>query len=84
MQFVDPGGTGYFWETTGWETVTDHPSDVLVYSLRGAMSPEEMAGQPTYWLLPAVQAGQVHPWGAPRHGLPGADRLHGGAGAVAV
>jgi iron complex transport system substrate-binding protein len=62
VQFVDPGGDGYFWETVSWEKVTDHPSDVLLYSLRGAMTPEEMATQPTYQLLPAVQAGQVYPW----------------------
>ena len=31
-----------------WEEVPDHPSDVILYSLRGAMSPEEMATQPTY------------------------------------
>ena len=62
VQFVDPGGSDFFWQVAGWETVTDHPSDVLLYSLRGAMSPEEMATQPTYELLPAVQAQQVHPW----------------------
>jgi iron complex transport system substrate-binding protein len=26
------------------------------------MSPEEIAAQPTAALLPAVQAGQLHPW----------------------
>ena len=62
VQFVDPGGDAYFWETVSWEKVTDHPSDVILYSLRGAMTPEEMATQPTYQLLPAVQAGQVYPW----------------------
>ncbi|SNS03691.1 iron complex transport system substrate-binding protein [Geodermatophilus saharensis] len=62
VQFVDPGGEGYFWETASWEVVPQHRSDVLLYSLRGAMTPEQMAGQPTYGLLPAAQAGQVHPW----------------------
>jgi iron complex transport system substrate-binding protein len=62
VQFVDPGGTDYFWQVAGWEVVTEHPSDLILYSLRGAMTPEQMAGQPTYQLLPAVQAGQVHPW----------------------
>ncbi|MDP5181128.1 ABC transporter substrate-binding protein [Blastococcus sp. BMG 814] len=62
VRFVDPGGEGYYWETASWENVPQHPSDVLLYSLRGAMTPEEMATQPTYGLLPAVQAGQVHPW----------------------
>ncbi len=42
--------------------MTDYRSDVILYSLRGAMSPEEMATQPTYGLLPAAQAGQVYPW----------------------
>lgn len=62
VQFLDPGGEDFYWQTAGWESITDYRSDVLLYSLRGAMSPEEMATQPTYGLLPAVQAGQVHPW----------------------
>jgi iron complex transport system substrate-binding protein len=62
VQFVDPGGDGYFWETVGWEEVPGHPSDVLLYSLRFSMTPEEIAAQPTAALLPAVQAGQLHPW----------------------
>ena len=67
VDFVDPGGDGYFWETTSWETtswerVTDHPSDVILYSLRGGETPEQMRAQPTYPLLPAAQAGQEHPW----------------------
>jgi iron complex transport system substrate-binding protein len=62
VRFADPGGTGYYWETVSWEQLPEHPSDVVLYSLRGAMTPAEMATQPTYQLLPAVQAGQVHPW----------------------
>jgi iron complex transport system substrate-binding protein len=62
VDFVDPGGDTYFWETVSWERVTDHPSDVLLYSLRGGETPEQMRAQPTYPLLPAVQAGQEHPW----------------------
>jgi iron complex transport system substrate-binding protein len=62
VQFVDPGGGGYLWQTASWEAVPQYPSDVLLYSLRGAMTPEEMSAQPTYRFLPAVQAGQVHPW----------------------
>ncbi|MDT0274597.1 ABC transporter substrate-binding protein [Blastococcus goldschmidtiae] len=62
VQFVDPGGEGYYWQTAGWEDVPQYPSDILLYSLRGALPPEQMAEQPTYDLLPAVQAGQVHPW----------------------
>jgi iron complex transport system substrate-binding protein len=62
VQFVDPRGEDYFWNSVGWEEVPDHPSDVLLYSLRFSMSPEEIAAQPTAALLPAVQAGQLHPW----------------------
>ena len=31
-------------------------------SLRGVVTPEEMATQPTHQLLPAAQAGRVYPW----------------------
>ncbi|MGY1781511.1 ABC transporter substrate-binding protein [Geodermatophilus sp. SYSU D01036] len=62
VQFVDPGGDGYFWQTASWEQVPQYRSDVILYSRRGAMTPEEMAGQPTYGLLPAAQAQQVYPW----------------------
>ena len=62
VNFVDPGGEDYFWHSVGWEEVPAHPSDVILYSLRFSMSPEEIAAQPTAALLPAVQAGQLHPW----------------------
>lgn len=62
VRFVDPGGDEYYWQTAGWEDVPQYPSDLILYSLRGALPPEEMAEQPTYALLPAAQAGQVHPW----------------------
>jgi iron complex transport system substrate-binding protein len=62
VQFVDPGGEDYYWQTAGWEDVPQYPSDLILYSLRGALPPEQMAEQPTYNLLPAAQAGQVHPW----------------------
>jgi len=62
VNFVDPGGDDYFWHTVGWEEVTGYPSDVLLYSLRFSMSPEEIAAQPTAGLLPAVQAEQLYPW----------------------
>ncbi|WP_209305398.1 ABC transporter substrate-binding protein [Blastococcus sp. CT_GayMR20] len=62
VNFVDPGGDGYFWNSVGWEEVPNHPSDVILYSLRFSMSPEEIAAQPTAALLPAVESGQLHPW----------------------
>jgi iron complex transport system substrate-binding protein len=62
VNFVDPGGDGYFWNSVGWEKVPGHPSDVLLYSLRFSMTPEEIAAQPTAALLPAAKAGQLYPW----------------------
>ncbi len=62
VRFLDPGGDEYYWQTAGWEDVPRYPSDLILYSLRGALPPEEMAEQPSYGLLPAAQAGQVHPW----------------------
>ena len=62
VNFADPGGDGYFWNAVGWEEVSTHPSDLLLYSLRFSMTPEEIAAQPTAALLPAVQAGQMYPW----------------------
>jgi iron complex transport system substrate-binding protein len=62
VAFVDPGGEDYFWNAVGWEEVPNHPSDVILYSLRFSMSPEQIAAQPTAALLPAVQAGQLYPW----------------------
>ena len=35
---------------------------MILYSLRGGETPEQMRAQPTYPLLPAAQAGQEHPW----------------------
>jgi iron complex transport system substrate-binding protein len=62
VNFVDPGGDGYFWNSVGWEEVPGHPSDVLLYSLRFSMTPAEIAAQPTAALLPAVHVGQLYPW----------------------
>jgi iron complex transport system substrate-binding protein len=62
VNFVDPGGDGYFWNSVGWEEVPNHPSDVLLYSLRFSMTPVEIAAQSTAALLPAVEAGQLYPW----------------------
>ena len=40
----------------------EYRSDVILYSLRYSMTPEEIAAQPTAALLPAVEAGQLYPW----------------------
>lgn len=63
VTFADVRAEGdYFWHSVGWEEVPGFPSDVILYSLRFSMSPEEIAAQPTAALLPAVQAGQLYPW----------------------
>ncbi|MGY1822353.1 ABC transporter substrate-binding protein [Geodermatophilus sp. SYSU D00079] len=63
VQFVDVReGEDYFWHSVGWEEVPRFRSDVILYSLRFSMTPEEYAAQPTAALLPAVQAGQLYPW----------------------
>jgi iron complex transport system substrate-binding protein len=63
VQFVDVRqGEDYFWHSVGWEEVPQFRSDLILYSLRFSMTPEEYAAQPTAALLPAVQAGQLYPW----------------------
>ncbi|NEM06827.1 ABC transporter substrate-binding protein [Geodermatophilus normandii] len=46
VQFVDPGGEDHFWQAASWEQVPQYTSDVILYSLRGTMTPEEMSTQP--------------------------------------
>ena len=63
VNFVDVRqGEDFFWHSVGWEEVPDFPSDVILYSLRFSMTPEEYAAQPTAALLPAVAEGQLYPW----------------------
>ena len=61
VKFVDPGGTGYYWETVSWENAGKVPSDVVLYSRR-AMDAPTMMKQATFARTPAAAAGQVYPW----------------------
>ncbi|WP_019814264.1 ABC transporter substrate-binding protein [Saccharomonospora saliphila] len=61
LSYPDPGGDEYYWRTVSWENVTDHRTDVVLYSLR-AMDRASLLDQPTFAQLPAARAGQVYPW----------------------
>lgn len=61
VDFIEPGGKDYYWETLSWEQVDKYPADVILYSLR-AMGPADLKKQPTFAELPAVKAGQLYPW----------------------
>lgn len=61
VDFPNPGGTKYFWQTATWEQVDRHRTDVVLNSTR-AMSIPEVMKQPTFAALPAAKAGQVFHW----------------------
>lgn len=61
VDFPDPGGEAYYWQTATWEQVGQYATDVILNSTR-AMSIKEVQQQPTFADLPAAQAGQVYPW----------------------
>jgi iron complex transport system substrate-binding protein len=62
VRFVDPGGTGYFWQTVSWENVGSLPADVVLESQIDEMTAEQIIAQPTFARTPAGQARQVYPW----------------------
>ena len=54
--------TDYFIETS-WEQIGKHPADVSIYDARESASIAAAAAKVGTWTsLPAVRAGQVHPW----------------------
>lgn len=61
LGYPDPGGSEYYWRMVSWENITDHRTDVVLYSLR-AMDRAALLEQPTFAQLPAAKAGQVYPW----------------------
>jgi iron complex transport system substrate-binding protein len=61
VDFPDPGGSDYYWQTATWEELGQYSTDVVLNSTR-AMSVEEVLQQPTFAELSAAQAGQVFPW----------------------
>ena len=62
VRFVDPGGTGYFWQTVSWENVGSLSADVVLESQIDEMTAEQILAQPTFARTPAGQARQVYPW----------------------
>jgi len=61
VDFPDPGGSAYYWQTATWEQVSKHSVDVVLNSTR-AMSIPDLLKQPTFAALPAARAHQVFPW----------------------
>jgi iron complex transport system substrate-binding protein len=62
VRFVDPGGTGYYWQIVSWENVGSLPADVVLESQIDEMSAEQILAQPTFARTPAGQARQLYPW----------------------
>lgn len=62
VRFVEPEGGDYYWEQVSWENADLYPSDVVMYSLRYSLSPEELLEQPTFAARDAARAGQLRPW----------------------
>ena len=50
VQFVDPGGSEYYWQTAGWEDVPHYPSDIIRGSTSGWITPPR---PPTWRSWPA-------------------------------
>jgi iron complex transport system substrate-binding protein len=62
VRFVDPGGTGYYWQSVSWENVGSLAADVVLESQIDEMTAEQILAQPTFARTPAGQARQVYPW----------------------
>ncbi len=62
VNFTEIGGKGYYWHDVSWENADRYPSDIVLYSVRGSMTPDQLMDQPTFARLPAASAGQLHEW----------------------
>jgi iron complex transport system substrate-binding protein len=62
VQFVDPGGTGYYWEQVSWENVGRLAADVVLESQIDEMTADQILAQPVFAQTPAGRARQVYPW----------------------
>jgi iron complex transport system substrate-binding protein len=62
VRFVDPGGTGYYWQIVSWENVGSLPADIVLESQIDDLTAEQIIAQPTFARTPAGQARQVYPW----------------------
>ncbi|MBI2243286.1 MAG: ABC transporter substrate-binding protein [Nocardioides sp.] len=52
----------YYWEILSWENADKYEPDLVLNSQRGSFTTEQLADQPVFGKLAAVEAGQVHPW----------------------
>ncbi|WP_246256796.1 ABC transporter substrate-binding protein [Amycolatopsis anabasis] len=58
----NPDSTG-FYEQLSWENAGRYPADVILYDNRfGALTPNDLTGNPTWSQLPAVKAGRLIGW----------------------
>lgn len=64
LDVVQPEGADEFFELLSWEQADKYPADLILYDDRSSfwLTPEQMAEFPTWNQLPAVKAGQLHPW----------------------
>ncbi|NJP47512.1 ABC transporter substrate-binding protein [Actinacidiphila epipremni] len=64
VDFVVPNKVeGGFFETLSWENADKYKADVLMLDDRTAtLQPKDLIGRPTWQQMPAVKAGQIHPW----------------------
>jgi iron-desferrioxamine transport system substrate-binding protein len=62
VRFVDPGGTGYYWQPVSWENVGSLPADIVLESQIDEMTADQILAQPVFARTPAGQARQVYPW----------------------
>ncbi len=62
VSFAEVGGEDYYWHQVSWENADTYTSDIVLYSLRGSLTPEQLQDQPTFAALPAAEADQLHPW----------------------
>lgn len=62
VAFVDVTGKDYYWETVSWENADTYSPDLFLRTERGAFTLEQLGDQPVFAALPAVAAGQLHPW----------------------
>lgn len=62
MDVVQPD-TDKLWHEVSWEQVNTYPADLVMTDVRSmSFTLEQFAEVPTWSGLPAVAAGQVHPW----------------------
>jgi iron complex transport system substrate-binding protein len=62
VRFAEVGGKDYYWHQASWENADLYPADIVLHSMRGSLTSDQLMDQPTFARLPAARAGQLHPW----------------------